>query len=258
MKTYLSLFCIVALVIFAAPGFAQVEGVEDDMSTDSIFDDETAGDSSPIDLDFGPRSWVAVNYHIGNFTPLGDGEWSWASSTGWGYRSGGSNQATCHSVNLPTGANLTGLTKWLYDNSTGYVRTNLYYINLVASTRTNLYNVNSTNGTTKLYVTLPGGNHTVVNDRRAYGFCTHHTVTGTSLQTAGVTFWYKLQISPAPGSNTFWDVPTWHPFFREIEALARSGITTGYSDGSYRPGLAVTRQAMAAFLSRALGLHFPD
>ena len=54
---------------------------------------------------------------------------------------------------------------------------------------------------------------------------------------------------------TFSDVPIDHPFFTEIEALAASGITTGYDDGTFRPSANVTRQAMAAFLVRGLDLE---
>jgi hypothetical protein len=74
----------------------------------------------------------------------------------------------------------------------------------------------------------------------------------------GVDIWYKRQVSPAPVVASFTDVPTTHPFFREIEALAASGVSTGYADGTFRPSDPVTRQAMAAFLARALGLHFPQ
>ena len=56
---------------------------------------------------------------------------------------------------------------------------------------------------------------------------------------------------------TFIDVPPSHPFFTEIEALAASGITTGYNDGTFRPSDNVTRMAMAAFLYRALDLNDP-
>ena len=61
---------------------------------------------------------------------------------------------------------------------------------------------------------------------------------------------------------TFIDVPEDHPFFNEIEALASSGISTGWeeADGtfSFRPALPVTRMAMAAFLVRGLELDIPD
>lgn len=68
--------------------------------------------------------------------------------------------------------------------------------------------------------------------------------------------YYSRQISPAPVTATFSDVPTTHPFFQEIEALAASGITSGYPDGTFRPNNYVTRQSMAALLARALGLYW--
>jgi hypothetical protein len=69
---------------------------------------------------------------------------------------------------------------------------------------------------------------------------------------------YKLQVSPAPASATFGDVPTDHPFFRFVEALAASGITAGCGGGNFCPNDPITRGQMAVFLAAALGLHFPN
>ena len=74
----------------------------------------------------------------------------------------------------------------------------------------------------------------------------------------GAYIGYKLQISAAPSTATFGDVPTNHPYFRAIEALAASGITQGCGGGNFCPNQNVTRAEMAAFLARALGLHFPN
>lgn len=57
----------------------------------------------------------------------------------------------------------------------------------------------------------------------------------------------------APATASFSDVPTTHPFFREIEWLTSEGIAQGYDDGTYGPGKSVSRQAMAAFLHRSVG-----
>jgi hypothetical protein len=54
----------------------------------------------------------------------------------------------------------------------------------------------------------------------------------------------------AGGPQTFSDVNASHPFYDEIEWLADTGITSGYPDGTFRPGAPVTRQAMAAYLER--------
>jgi hypothetical protein len=57
----------------------------------------------------------------------------------------------------------------------------------------------------------------------------------------------------ALADDTFDDVPTPHGFFEEISWLVDSGITTGFSDDTYRPTIPVSRQAIAAFLYRSLG-----
>ncbi|OWY63393.1 hypothetical protein B7486_53370, partial [cyanobacterium TDX16] len=54
----------------------------------------------------------------------------------------------------------------------------------------------------------------------------------------------------APTAATFDDVAVGAPFFLEVEWLASTGITTGYGDGTFRPGAPVTRQSTAAFLFR--------
>ncbi|HEY7368765.1 MAG TPA: S-layer homology domain-containing protein [Thermoanaerobaculia bacterium] len=70
---------------------------------------------------------------------------------------------------------------------------------------------------------------------------------------------YRLQVSAAPAVATFPnDVPTTHPFFRFVEALAAAGITAGCAPESYCPNNPVTRGEMAVFLAAALGLHFPN
>jgi hypothetical protein len=54
----------------------------------------------------------------------------------------------------------------------------------------------------------------------------------------------------APKPSWFSDVRGTHPFYTEIHWLAEMGISTGYPDGTFRPGVSVKRDAMAAFLSR--------
>jgi hypothetical protein len=84
--------------------------------------------------------------------------------------------------------------------------------------------------------------------------------------TAGVTraamapFLYRTLNSPAftaPASPSFADVATTHPFYREIEWMRASGISTGTAQATglplYKPNDLVIRQAMAAFLYRAAG-----
>jgi hypothetical protein len=73
----------------------------------------------------------------------------------------------------------------------------------------------------------------------------------------GVSVWWHREVSPPPGSTTFNDVPTSHPQFQFIEALAESGITAGCGGGNYCPNSPLTRGQMAVFLAKALGLYTP-
>jgi Tol biopolymer transport system component len=50
----------------------------------------------------------------------------------------------------------------------------------------------------------------------------------------------------------FWDVPGFFWAYDAIEACAAAGIVSGYPDGRYQPGGAVTRDQMAVYISRAL------
>jgi predicted outer membrane repeat protein len=52
---------------------------------------------------------------------------------------------------------------------------------------------------------------------------------------------------------TFTDVPESHPFYRPIEWLASTAVTTGRGDGTFGHDAAVSRQSMAAFLFRLAG-----
>jgi hypothetical protein len=97
--------------------------------------------------------------------------------------------------------------------------------------------------------------HTSGDRRRAY-FLYAGIASDTYLQQCRVT-WHR-SISQAPFVATFGDVPTSHTYFRAIEALSDSGITSGCGGGNFCPNQSVTRGEMAAFLARALGLHFPD
>jgi hypothetical protein len=80
----------------------------------------------------------------------------------------------------------------------------------------------------------------------------------TANKAAAVRVFYRLQVSPAPATATFNDVPVGHPQHRFVEALAASGVTGGCGGGNYCPDNPVTRGQMAVFLSVALGLHFPN
>lgn len=69
-------------------------------------------------------------------------------------------------------------------------------------------------------------------------------------------FLYRYAGSPeftAPATSPFKDVKVSSPFYKEIAWAAQSGLTRGYSDGTFRPGEAVNRAAAAVFLWRLAG-----
>ena len=51
----------------------------------------------------------------------------------------------------------------------------------------------------------------------------------------GVRVAWHRQVSPAPASATFNDVPASDPAFQYVEALVASGITAGCGNGNYCP-----------------------
>lgn len=91
--------------------------------------------------------------------------------------------------------------------------------------------------------------------QRSYGFAVNMP-TGTTTRLKGVAIGFTRQIAPAPASASFIDVPTSHPFFNEVEQMRKSGVTLGCGGGQYCPDQVVTRGQMAAFLTRAMGLHW--
>jgi hypothetical protein len=75
---------------------------------------------------------------------------------------------------------------------------------------------------------------------------------------AGMNVGYQLQVSPAPVTATFTDVPTSDFAFQFVEAFSAAGITAGCDvvGPKFCPDRNVTRREMAVFFAKALGLQF--
>ena len=113
-------------------------------------------------------------------------------------------------------------------------------------------------GCTSWSIDLTPANFTVDNFSNQMFFGAFFGALDGTNSLSGVLIHYQLQVSPAPGSPSFNDVPASHPFFQYIEALKASGITGGcqVSPPLYCPADFVTRGQMAVFLAKALGLQW--
>lgn len=66
---------------------------------------------------------------------------------------------------------------------------------------------------------------------------------------------YPQQLEkPGEGTTTYSDVPTTHPFYREIALASKNGLASGFPGGSFRPDAPLSRAETAAFLTRAYSL----
>lgn len=66
--------------------------------------------------------------------------------------------------------------------------------------------------------------------------------------------WVSLDDDLATAPELFLDVPAGYWAGKAIEACVSHGVVQGYSDGSYRPTAAVTRDQMAVYIARAFEL----
>jgi hypothetical protein len=74
---------------------------------------------------------------------------------------------------------------------------------------------------------------------------------------AGCWAFWKHQVAPGPATASFTDVPTSSPYFKFVEALVATGVTSGCGGGNYCPDNPITRGQMAVFLAASLGMGFP-
>ena len=88
---------------------------------------------------------------------------------------------------------------------------------------------------------------------------THFEPDRTCTRAHVVTFLWRANGCPEPTSmtNTFKDVPNGKYYTKAVLWAAEQGITTGYSDGTFRPDDECTRGQVVTFLWRAKGQPAP-
>jgi hypothetical protein len=174
-------------------------------------------------------------------------------------------------VHLPDGARIVSATWYIYDGcgdapTAAPIDVGIYKVVPRASASTQITPVcESSSLTGSGYTTLscdfvtPNPNRTIRNNNGYYLAAVEFNSYNCGdfyHRFSGLKIVYRLQISPAPASHTFWDVPPGAQFYQEIEALAASGITLGCDGHNFCPDRPVTRGQMAAFLARGLGLYW--
>jgi hypothetical protein len=129
----------------------------------------------------------------------------------------------------------------------------------LGTTCSDVANVNSFGAPGCSAISTSGINHQVDNVggslalRAAFG-----ALNTSNLILTSAIVGYRLQVSPAPVTATFNDVPTSDFAFQFIEAFNAAGITVGCnaSPPMFCPDRNVTRREMAVFFAKALGLQF--
>lgn len=257
-KLNIVLLVLVMVVLFALPAYAQDdrsdEPDERGFSGDYEYIVEEPGERPPSPEEFGTQdfffTWISPTEFFQHET---HGALSYAG--GYYSRTAGGGSFFTATLDLPTGVDIWEIRVYLYDPSTtANISGWLFRWDTDTKATVQLKTFETTGNVG--YTTISWDPILIFNNYHKYAL--RLRLDSTSHRFSGARIKYKRRISPPPSTATFTDVPTNHPFFREIEALAASGITTGFPDGTFRPTANVSRQAMAAFLARALGLHHLD
>lgn len=222
------------------------------------------GDTPP-----GPQNWgnadpIMIAYQ-GNQFQGRISTYAYTSPTGQGDVSftGGDNFADAQ-LHLPTGALLENVRFWVSDGNAAQDMGLIVFQTCQPAAGpgnpsvTLLGSGASTGSAGNQSIVIAAAAGTVIdNNACSYWARVRFDAVGHILQKARIQ--YRLQVSPAPATATFpLDVPVGHPFFRFVEAMARSGLTGGCAPNSFCPDTPVTRGQLSVFLSVALGLHFPN
>lgn len=222
---------------------------------------QATSDAAKPPATYGTQSLIYDWIPASEFTPDRTGFGLAIDSNGYYHATGSDpNPFFIATVRLPNGALWTGVTIYYNDSDAA---NNLEFLidqnNISSDTSAQLTQVFSTGtpGHTSSALPLPAGGLTIDNSDNFYtvGF---NIAISTTLQFRAARIEYYLQVSPAPATADFGDVPTSSPQFQFIEALYNAGITAGCGGGNYCPNNPVTRGQMAVFLSKALGLHWPN
>jgi hypothetical protein len=269
MAKIFKLFIVAAVLVsfgfVSSPAFAVPPSEPGAISAPAAIQSQAAGS-----LDLGPELTYGIANQSWFFLPAAsfnprDSAITFAYS-GLGYiqRTGGSSTMFWAPLVVPAGARLNYIRYFYYDNSAQDLT--VYISKFPGDTSPTVVDIEngSSSGTPGYASSFFALNETIrygatPSEEQGYVVYVSLPDASSNMRFKGVVVFYQLQLSPAPATASFSDVPTSHPFFQYIEALYASGITTGYGGTSnFGPNDYVTRGQMAAFLARALGLHWAN
>lgn len=173
----------------------------------------------------------------------------------------GTDDLVWASPHLPQGAQIQGFRIFYCDTHASYsLALSLWrfagYSSFTSETLFSENTIAGTPGCTSQYWSFPHTFDLSSPAGTSYALVVRLPYGGYSLRLRGVRIFWKRQVSPAPATPTFGDVPVGYWAFQHVEALAASGITAGCGGGNFCPEGNLTRAQMAVFLAKALGLHW--
>jgi S-layer homology domain len=245
MKRQFFNWLIMFLSLVAVSGFCFTPAFADEPGDDMEIQDDNFGQNYQY-------TWIPCFSFVsaespGNYTTFStfSNNYLWAMSGGFNI---------VGSINLPSGAYLS-VARIYYKGSPGQIRMWVYRGYPGGGDPYNYEVLGSyTSGTG------PSGainiNRTIANGNNIYYIRVVQSFVTSNVGFFGVRLFWKRQIRTGL-SHPFTDIGGLSQNFQDsIAALYQSGITTGTSPTTYSPGNPVTRAQMAAFLARALGLHW--
>jgi hypothetical protein len=183
------------------------------------------------------------------------------------FRASGSSATYVAQLSLPSGARLREVVWFVKDDSAAN-DLNLYVYRVCQSNTRPidpplaepLDGISSSGTGEDAYTVHLDPGEVIDNKNCAYVVATQFDLNETiALVLRKVRVGWQRQVSPPPAVATFPnDVPTTHPYFQFVEALAAAGVTAGCAPQSFCPTNPITRGEMAVFLAAALGLHFSN
>jgi hypothetical protein len=213
-----------------------------------------AGKVTPHGESFGTADQAATWIPMASFQPRDSAGHAMAyDAIGFQHRTGGTGLLWAP-LELPNGALVTTVRIIAIDNSASNAGVLLTRFGSFVDDFEDLGSASTTGSGSTSEAFFP--DYTIDTDRNIYVIYVSMPI-DANVQVKGVRVLWQRQVTAAPGAATFGDVPTNHLFFRTIEALAASGITSGCGSGNFCPEQPVTRGEIAKFLANALGLHHP-